>query len=144
MNPRLTLISLPELFNGLQWTESMTEIAAVVAVILCNYSIDLILFFNIDLPSGRFDGLGTMPRGSLPISAFHMHIWNIFQFCLTKVNYVAQNSFLPRKLDVKILNVNCLHFICCQRYTTFVINHASYQLHVNDILPFFPSLLHPL
>ena len=44
----------------------------------------------------------------------------------------------------KLINVNCLHFIGCQNYTSVLINHVLYEIQVTALLSFFRSILHLL
>ena len=61
-----------------------------------------------------------------------------------KTNFLCIISILSRNLMSKLIDLNCLHFICCQNYTNVLINHVLYQILVIALLPFILIILHLL
>ena len=63
---------------------------------------------------------------------------------LTKDQLLVHHINTLTKINVKLINVNCLHFIGCQNYTNVLINRVLYQIQVTALLPFFLSILYLL
>ena len=56
---------------------------------------------------------------------------------LTKDQLIFHHIDTLTKINDKINNVNCLHFIGCQSFTKILLNHVSYQILATALLPFF-------
>ena len=68
----------------------------------------------------------------------------MYLFSWRKTNVLCIISIISPKSLSKLINKNCLHFICCQNYTNVLRNRVLYQTQVTTLLPCLLSILHLL
>ena len=99
--------------------------------IICKLYVGHITYIDTSIPAQRV----ATRRGGILHGGVHMYLlsWR-------KTNFFCVISILSLNQISKLINLTCLHFIGCRSYTKILINHASYQILVNALLPSYQSI----